>query len=666
MRKQIKLYGKLALDGMKKNRQLYLPYLITCMVCVMIFFLLLSLTESAVVSTIYGARTTIALLKLGTWIVGVFSVFFLFYTHSFLIRRRQKEFGLYHILGMSKRHLIGICFWESVMGFLISVAGGMVLGLAFYKLAELILMRLVEGEINYRIDISLSGIPTTIAVFAILSIALFARVAFSILIRNPLKLFKSEQEGEKPPKANWILGVFGVILLGFGYYVAITHRSLMEEDNIRFLVEAIVAVIFGTYFVFIAISVMLCRILQKRKAYYYQSNHFISVSSMAYRMKRNGTGLASICILLTMILVMLSAGVSLMIGTEDMLSTLYPEDFSLILFTDEEIDEASCDKIQQWFADEFTITDEHSFSYITFDAYTKDGAFIFEDDAHDGECTVCVVDLDTYSQLGGDVDTTLSEGEILLSYTGVTLSTTEIDVPYVGTYVVKQEVSMPDQIRAMQSVGYGLVLLIVEDRTPFETFVLETQNTYIFAYYAWRYGFDVAESASEQMAWYENTSLYALLPGLVGEVSWGYIFANQQAERSDYLSLYGGIFFLGGMLSIVFLLATVLMIYYKQISEGYEDAPRFIIMQKIGMTAVDIRKNINSQMRIVFLLPVSLMGIHMAVAFPMIKTVLSFLALENTVLFACCTVGCFALIAMVYGIVYKITSTIYFKLVYRG
>ena len=298
-------YLRLALDGMRKNKRLYIPYLLTCAGMVMMFYILCGLAFSPVIESIRGGDSITMVLFLGTFVVGFFALLFLFYTNAFLIRRRNKEFGLYNILGMNKRNISRILLWETIVSALFSLIAGLAGGLLFSKLAELFLIRMAGAEVGYDLRIEpLSIIAAVVffgAIFTLILIVSLARIRLS----KPLDLLKSEAAGEKPPKANWLLAVAGVIILGIAYYLAVSIQSPMAAFEVFFL--AVLLVIAATYLLFIAGSVALCRLLQKNKKYYYRPDHFVSVSSMAFRMKRNGAGLASICILATMVLVMLSS-----------------------------------------------------------------------------------------------------------------------------------------------------------------------------------------------------------------------------------------------------------------------------------------------------------------------------------------------------------------------
>lgn len=320
----MRLYPKLAILGIQKNRRLYIPYLLTCIGMVAMFYILQSLSYSPLLQEMKGGNNVGLVLSLGKYVISVFSLIFLIYTNSFLNRRRNKEFGLYHILGMGKRGLLRISAWESLFISAVGMVGGIALGIALSKLAELGLLNAIHVAPDYRFTMHFESIKVTIGIFAIIFVFLFLKSMLHILRAKPLELMHSEQTGEKPPKANWLFAVLGLLLLGGAYYLAVSIQSPLKALTLFFV--AVIMVILGTYLLFCAGSVTLCRTLQKNKRYYYQKQHFVSVSSMTYRMRRNGAGLASICVLSTMVLVMLSSASSLFIGAEGCPAGWLPRD----------------------------------------------------------------------------------------------------------------------------------------------------------------------------------------------------------------------------------------------------------------------------------------------------------------------------------------------------
>ena len=444
------LYIRLAAEGIRRNRRFYLPFLLTAAGVSAVQYILFFLAGDVGLDKISGGATLRAILQLGSFVIAVFAALFLFYTHAFLTRRRGREFGLYSVLGMGKRSLAAILFWETLLSFAVSLSVGLLAGAALAKLAELGLYRITGGTVNYSLRLSGAGLGETTLVFGVIFLLLFLDSLRRIGFADTVTLTKSENLGEKPPRANPVLGVLGLALLGGAYALAITIQDPIAAIGLFFL--AVLMVIVGTYLVFIAGSVLLCRLLQRNKRYYYKPAHFVSVSSMAFRMKRSGAGLASVCILATMVLVMISSTTCLYFGEEDVVRTRYPEDMRV--------------------------------------------EFVFWDD--------------------------------------------------------------------------------------------------------------------------ETTDASA---------------ADTDAVRALVLA------------------------------EAAEDASRFAIMQKVGMTAREIRRSVNSQMLTVFFLPLLLAGVHLACAFPMIAKLLTLFGMYNTALFAATTGISFAVFAALYALVWRVTSGAYCDIV---
>ncbi len=661
------LYPKLAINGIRKNRQLYYPYLLTCVGMVFLYFIMASLAASPIVAEINGAATTQILLDLGKNVVAIFAAIFLFYTNSFLMRRRQREFGLYNVLGMSKRNIARILIWETLFTAAIALFGGMVSGVILYKLAELALVRIMHGDVTYSIQIVWSVIPEAALIFCGIFLLLFAFALLKVRLTNPIELLHSEIMGEKPPKANWLLGLAGVIILGAGYSLAVTIEDPMAVLFGFFLAVALVVV--GTYLIFIAGSVVLCRILQKNKRYYYKPNHFVSVSSMTYRMKRNGAGLASICLLATSVLVILSAGVSLVVGINDVFRQRYPTDFSLTMASHDPLTEEQTQALTEFMSEGLSVTNENSCTYLYAMGILEDGALRFSDIYEEnGDFSrywdVYILDLAAYNALSGS-DSTLADGEVLLAFNGEAADLTELDVESVGSIAVRETV--PSLPVTPAPLVYKEVLIVTEDLTAFQPLpdAAEAGDSQITAYWRWQYSFDAAESLEAQDAIYreKQADCAEIMASVMGDMDYSSNYDSLASSRNDYYGLFGGIFFLAVFFSVVFTLATVLIIYYKQISEGYEDATRFEIMQKVGMTRRDIRRSVNSQMLTVFFLPVGMAGLHLVFACFIVRRLLLMCGLDNTALFVGATCGCFAVFVVIYGLVYRITSNAYYHLV---
>ena len=538
------LYTRLAWDGIRKNKRLYLPYLLTCVGMVTLYYMMSELCGSPLLDSMRGGTSSRLVLGLGTWVIAIFSALFLFYTNSFLVRRRQREFGLYHVLGLGKRHIALLCAIETLLTAAIALATGLVIGIGLSFAVELGLRASIRAEVDFAFRVSGAVVAKTVLVY----LAIFLLILLSTLVKvgrgTAVSLLRSESCGEKPPRANVLVAVLGAVLLVVAYGMAVSIQEPLQAMLLFFV--AVILVILGTYLLFIAGSVALCRALQKNKSYYYQSRHFVSVSSMTYRMKRNGAGLASICILATMVLVMLSSSACLYFGAEDSLNVTYPHEFSLTVW------------------------------------------------ARDAEA--------------------LPKLEAVLDAAGA---------PY-GVEIWRRG--------EVEQNGEEVI---------------------------WSGQFDTGLSREQQLA----------LGGAIGEAlndpdtTQGFSRSFRAEAADEFYGTYGSLFFIGIVLSVLFICAAVLIIYYKQLCEGYEDQPRFAIMQKVGMTAPDIRRSVNSQLLTVFFLPLAGAALHMAFAFPMIRRVLLVFSLNNTALFVATALISLAVLSVVYTLAYRATSNAYYRIV---
>lgn len=671
-------YPKLAWTGIRKNKKLYTPYILTCVGMVMMFYILSFLSASEILKSIAGGETMQSILGLGSGVIGVFSLIFLFYTNSFLIRRRKKEFGLYNILGMGKWNLARVLLWESLAIAAIALSAGLIAGIVLSKFAELGMVNILQGSVTFSMTIPPEAILQTLVLFAVIFVLILLNTLRQIHLANPIGLLRSENTGDKPPKANWLLALAGAVILGLAYYVAVSI-----EDPVSALIwffAAVIMVIVATYLLFIAGSVAVCRILQRKKKYYYKTNHFVSVSSMVYRMKRNGAGLASICILCTMVLVMASATVCLYVGTEDSLRARYPRNINLdtrvsdpALLDSEKIIAVRSLSAKTASANGQEPTNILDYRVAGFPGYVHDGRIETNDSilnsfqlfAYSQVWQIFIVPLDDYNRLMGQNET-LAPGEALLFTTKMEKYTKDtIAIGDQAPFKVKKIVSdfSDNGANAMQLIPS--MYLFVPNFTETVSSLIETNDQEgNLADLHWYYGFDLSCSDETQIRIQKQLEQALDQLSLSTEDT---IFATQcegvAQARSGTYSLYGGLFFLGILLGIVFIFAAVLIMYYKQISEGYEDQFRFEIMQKVGMTKKEIRKSINSQILTVFFLPLLTAGIHLVFAFPLIHKLLALFSLTNIKLLILVTVICYLIFALFYVLVYRITSRAYYSIV---
>ena len=664
-----KLYPRLAWQGITKNKRLYLPFLLTCVGMVTMTYILLSLASSPILRTFPGGDIMPMILGMGSFVMAAFAVLFLFYTNSFLIRRRNREFGLYNILGMGKGNLAKVLAWETVIMALISIVGGEALGIALGKLFELLLVNIVDGTVQMQFTVSVPATTMTTILYLAIFALLFLRSLVTVCKTNAAALLRSEACGEKPPKANWVFGLAGFLILGAAYYIAVTIKQPLTALAVFFI--AVLMVIAATYLIFISGSVVLCRALQKNKRYYYQKNHFISVSSMAYRMKRNGAGLASICILATMVLVMLSSTTCLYFGKEDALRTRYPSDLSVELrFVKDEggMDEANIaiargmieDVIKQDGLDvqgQFDIRSAWFSGLLTGNTFSRAEESTLMD--YERAVDLTILPLEDYARMMGE-RLTLEPGEAYLCSPRMAYTQPDLRIGEL-TYQIKGQLPEFGGFGADSANITTMIYLIVPD---FDAAVnaLRTQNTRYPVVVSWQYSFDSGSPDEAQIAFLRD------MMGTFADNREGLVYASYTVEsiasnRGDFVGTYGSLFFLAILLSIVFLAAAVLILYYKQISEGYEDQARFEIMQRVGMTKTDIRKSINSQLLLVFFLPLLFAGLHLGFAFPFVHKLLMLFNLTNLKLLIGTTVITFAIYAVFYTLVYRITSNSYYSIV---
>ena len=658
-------YPRLAWTGIKNNRRLYLPYILTCIGMVAMFYIMLSLSTGEFLDKMRGGTTLGSVLGLGAGVIGFFAVLFLFYTNSFLIRRRKKEFGLYNILGMGKRNIARVLFSETLILAAVSLVFGLILGAALSKLAELGLAYFVESDAGYDFTVYPTAMGYTVLLFVCIFLLLFFKSVGQVGLSNPVELLHSESVGEKPPKANWVFGVLGIVILAAAYYISVTIEQPVAALGWFFI--AVLMVIAATYLLFIAGSVLLCRILQKNKRYYYKPNHFVSVSSMAYRMKRNGAGLASVCILITMVLVMIASTSCLYFGKNDVLRSQYPHDFNFTVDFDT-LDEVTQENIDKTKAGIDAFMDKNG--GISFgicgksDRVTgelRDGVFYMGDDVYDPEYSsfLYIIDLADYNRNTGS-SYRLNDGEALVFASSRTYDHDTIRIEGGREYKVVKSDGTIDFIRDTDMLGFSAVYIVVPDfYSSAEDLLQATEKQGVSQpWLQWRYQFDSPADHLTQLEIEEG-----IWDVIAQAHSGGYGLSSLAGARDDFYGSFGGLFFLGIMLSIVFIIAAVLIIYYKQVSEGYEDQSRFEIMQKVGMTKKDIRKSINSQMLTVFFLPLLFAIVHLGFAFPMINKLLLLFGLDNLGLLLLTAAISALVFALFYIIVYRVTSNAYYSIV---
>lgn len=656
-------YVRLAVNNIRKNSGTYFPYILTCIMTVMVFYLVKSLSLNPGLTKMIGEDTITYMMDLGTRVIEVFAVIFLFYTNSFLIKRRKREFGLFNILGMEKKHLLKVLFLETLMTALLSLGIGFVFGIALDKLMFILILKVLGAEISLGFFISAEAIRTTAVLFCVIFLLIYLKSVFMVGLSNPIELLRGSRVGEKEPKAKWVLALIGAILLGVAYYMALTIKNPIASIPVFFV--AVLYVILATYLLFTAGSITVLKLMRKNKAFYYNAKHFVSVSGMIYRMKQNAVGLANICILSAMVLVTVSSTTSLMVGMEEILRTRYPNNFGIYSSeTDNARNEELFREIDSiCYEMNVPVTEKNQYSYMTFsviqmgDTFETDDSFIDTLTAVEKIRVLLFLPLSDYNRIAG------SNRELKAHEMMMYASRERYEEPVM--HLFGEEWRVTEQVE--QFIGNGVSESVIastyycivrddEYETLMKTAGEELDRPYSPDLY---YGFDTTAEKAVQLELYER--IFNTLRSLEFN---GYVECRQ-AERGSILALYGGFFFLGIFLGFLFIMAAVLIIYYKQISEGYEDRERFVIMQKVGMTNAEVKKTIRSQVLTVFFLPLIAAGIHMAAAFPMITLLLALLNMVNVKLYLICTVVCFLVFAVLYVLTYSLTARTYYKIVSR-
>lgn len=674
------LYPKLAWQGIRKNAETYLPYLLMGILMVGVSYIMNYLTRPALMGALSMGSTTLMVLQMGKIVISVFSVIFLYYCNSFLIRRRMKEFGLYNILGMGKGNIARVMLWETLLTALLVFAGGLLLGLSLSRLVEMALINLLHADYTVPMELFYpDGVTWVLLLFGGIYVLILLANLLRMRLSNPVALLKSENTGEKPPKANWFFGLIGLLILLSAYYVAAVSQSPLEA--LIFFFIAVLMVIVATYLLLVSGSVTLCRMLRRNKRYYYQTRHFISVSAMAYRMKRNGAGMATICILCTMVLVILTSTVCLYGGTDSMVDAICPQDINLTIgleARDGEENWKRLDAMQQMALDvteEMGLTPENITSQRALVATGKvqngDYGIITEADSLKANVLeLTVYPLSVYEQATGET-VTLADRELL--YASFKTNETFSSMSFYGSApyrMIHAEKELPKRLlSADYRSAWGCLVVFTNDAEAFRseiTALVGEKSGEAMMMDRLALHFDLASEADTDTQEKLVKTLRSEAMKLTGKDFYGMSSLSVDTRslcRRDYLSLFGGLFFLGMVLGPLFSIAAVLIMYYKQICEGYEDAERFAVMRKVGLTDGEIRRSVNSQVLTVFFAPLLMAGLHMLFAMPMIRLILGAFGLHNDSLFYGIGIGCYVVFAVIYALMYLLTSRRYYRIV---
>lgn len=648
-------YLRLAISNIRNNKSIYVPYLMASSLIVMLFYGLRSVSYMVAESGASGSGTMAAILDMSSWICGILALIILFYVNSFIMKRRKKEFGLYSILGMEKRHISIVMIWEVLLTGLISVLGGILFGALFSQLLFLLLLKIVGLPAALVFQIPMSAILVTLPLFGAGFALLLMFDVISVYRTDPIALLRSAKEGEREPKSKWLIALLGLITLLWGYCLSWTVQT--PSDAVSTFFPAVLLVMIGTYGLFISGSIVLLKFLRKKKGFYYKPKNFISVSGMMYRMKQNATGLANICILSTCVLVTLSSTVCLFIGEEDILRQQFPRGVKTsCIMTDEQSGDILV-KAAQEHAKQYAVSIEHAVGYADLSYPAKFSKAGFQSTTMYGNDTYAmdVLLLSDYNRICG-TNLTLKKGEVLLA-SGKSMSwgdTIQLDGE---EFSIQGTVEYPDFIRVFAG-GYGVAIILPEysDLVALQTRVNASASDGGTRSILFYYDHDVK---GQNLGEYYGT----MRDDMVKSVERLATVSNMDSSRSDFYQIYGSILFVGIFFVAQFLIAAVLIIYYKQITEGFDDHHRFRIMQNVGMSDREVKATISKQVLMVFFLPLGMALIHIIVAFPVLCKLLLAFQMTNERLFLVCTICVVLVFALFYFAVYHLTSKTYYRIV---
>lgn len=664
------LYIRLTATNIKNSRQFYLPYLLTGILTAAMFYSIVSMQTNPGLTASSGGSQIQMIIGFGIGVIAIFTVIFLFYTNSFIIKRRKKELGVYNILGMEKRHIAKILFLENVFTAAAAIGGGLLVGIVFNKLLTMLLFRLIGFSSGIPFYISSKGIVLTSGLFGGIYVLTTLYDFMQIKLSNPMELLHGGNVGEKEPKTKIIMTIFGILCLGGGYYISIMTENPVDAMQLFFV--AVILVILGTYALFTSGSIALLKLLRRNKKYYYKTKHFTAVSGMIYRMKQNAVGLGNICILSTMVLVILSTTVSMYFGVDDELDARYPNEIRVSANFDEV--QNHMDELYTYVKDAVkntgrTITYAHGYGTVD-SAVLRNGSMFMSrwdiaDESYDFNklATVEVLTREAYQQFTDKELPEIGEGEMLVEgvpyWEEETISLLGKEYQVIESYEAEM-----NQYEYMM-MGGGTYLLVVRDETVLtqvlNEFKAQDREDWSATQFHFNMAFDIDGTPEEKLV--SENNLSEAIVQISDRFGCGVSYEARQRAYDSFYELYGALFFLGIFLGTMFLMVTVLIIFYKQISEGFDDKSRYAIMEKVGMSSAEVKAAIRSQIRIVFFLPIVTAAIHVAAAYPIIIKMLALLNLTNKVLFVWCLAGTIVVFGVIYLVVFFLTSRSYYKIV---
>lgn len=668
------IFSRLAKQNIRNNKSTYIPYIITCIFCIAMIYMMEFLRDCPTLDQAVRQADEVRMIVFtGEIVVEIFCIIFLIYSNSFLMKRRQKEIGLYNILGLERNHIGIVMFLETIITSIGSLAGGIAAGIIGSKLALLLLLKLLHIPSVLGFYISVKGIFTCLFMFGIIFLMILFLNLAKIHLSRPVELLRGNNTGEKEPVVKWLMALIGFICLGAGYYLAVTTESPIKAITIFLL--AVILVMAGTYLLFTAGSIVILKFLRRRKSFYYRTGNFISISGMLYRMKQNAIGLASICILSTGVLLMIAMTVSIYFGMNDIMLNRYPYDVDMsVTSISEEECQTAIEAFEKAIADN-KVPVEKSVEEIYLDIVcNKNGDQILIKPANtirnsDSVLVLSLLDQAEYERLTG-ISANLNDGEIFAWYPSavqkdsVTVDETE--------FTVKKWLDKNPLTCGEDAVSDNAVLVVTdEDFKKFDEMRTEMYKGVSSAPagedLTLHLGLDITGSETDKIDF--GTPVMEVVKDLkknggLSENSWITSGIRQQ-EYESYYADNGSLLFIGIFLGSLFLMGTAMIIYYKQISEGYEDQKRFEIMQKVGLSRREVRSSVRRQILMVFFLPLLMAMLHITMAFPMIRRMLLLFGMTNTKLFIGCTAGTVLIFAVVYGLIYLMTARSYYHIVER-
>lgn len=671
-------YWKLAFQNLKNNRRVYVPFLLSSIGIIMMFYIIQSIGLSINpggygAGGLYGGRTITMMLNLGSIVIGIFAVLFLFYTNSFIIKRRKKELGLYNILGMEKFHIAKIIFRETVITTFCALALGLALGILFSRAMFLLLQKLLGVDLHIAFTVPPEALLITAVLFLVIFFLTMLYNILQVRLAKPIELLHGSSVGEKEPKAHWLLAILGIACLGAGYYLAVTIQDPVQA--LLFFFIAVILVIFGTYLLFITGITAFLKLLKKKKKFYYKANHFTTVSGMLYRMKQNAAGLASICILFTCLLVTVSTTLALYTSMEDMIRERYPRDIKVSLQDVRGGDTSAAEELVKTAVREeseklgLTPVDAAENVFFFDNVLFRYGNQLLWNDVtgpNGSYAAVTFCGLEDFNRCSGQ-NQQLGENEVLLIDPEHTFP--EGDTLLLGNKEFsyrRLDYEMVDGSHAAV-VAESLYLIVPSPETIQELLDFFYDEPGTAGRPRYTYQFNVKDGTNEDI-----TALKEALDARLEAAAYdsetndyrlSLFLEDVASDTNSFYELYGGLFFLGIFLGLLFLMGTVMIIYYKQVSEGYEDAKRFSIMQKVGMSRKEVKKSIHSQILLVFFLPLVTAILHLCFAYPMLRKILLMMGMVNAWMIFFSAVGCVLVFGVIYTVIYAITARTYYKIV---